>query len=96
MRHLLSRIPHHITVDMNHYLVSKFTKEDIWAVVRGKAPTKVAGNDGMLALFYHKFRHIVRHEVSNFCLGILNEGNSLDDINMTNIVRIPKQRECMI
>lgn len=31
--------------------------------------------------------------MSIFCLGILNDGNCLDDINRTNIVLIPKQRE---
>ena len=53
-------------------------------------PTKASGPDGMNALFYLKFWHVVGNNVVLAVLDFLNNGNMLPDINHTNIVLIPK------
>ena len=53
-------------------------------------PTKAPGPDGMNALFYQKFWHIVGNDVTTAVLDYLNNGNMMPDINYTHIVLIPK------
>lgn len=87
----LSGIGIHVTDGMNNFLSSPFTKEEIEATIRGIHSTKVPRPDGMLALFYHRFWHIMGSEASTFYLDILNNGASIKSFNHTNIVLIPKK-----
>ena len=53
-------------------------------------PTKSPGLDGMNALFYQNFWHIVGDDVTNAVLHFLNSGIMDPEINYTYIVLIPK------
>lgn len=53
-------------------------------------PTKAPGPDGMPTLFYQRMWEQVIIEVVSYCLNILNGTGSVQDINHTNIVLIPK------
>ncbi|KAA3456600.1 reverse transcriptase [Gossypium australe] len=58
--------------------------------LKGMGPTKAPGSDGFPALFYQRYWHIVGRDVTEFCLGILNENQDFGDFNSTDIVLIPK------
>ncbi|OMO90013.1 reverse transcriptase [Corchorus capsularis] len=79
-----------ISPDMAASLDREFTKEDIRIAVFDMAPSKAPGPDGMSHLFYQRFWHIVGDQVCDMALSFLNHGESLLDINDTNVVLIPK------
>ena len=76
--------------EMQEALSRQFTTEEVKVNLFQMGPTKALGPDGMNALFYQKFWHIVGDFVVLAALDFLNNGNILPEINHTNIVLIPK------
>ncbi|KAL5835534.1 hypothetical protein ACOSQ4_015031 [Xanthoceras sorbifolium] len=72
------------------YLDSAFTREDVRKALFQMAPSKAPGLDGFTAGFYQQFWSIVGDKVTTACLGVLNNGQPITDINSTLIVLIPK------
>lgn len=67
-----------------------FNEDDIEATLFQMGPTKGPRPDGMNALFYHKFWHIVGDTVVSAILEFLNSGHMLPELNHTHIVLISK------
>ncbi|KAA3463879.1 reverse transcriptase [Gossypium australe] len=65
-------------------------KEEIQIALEGMGPTKAPGADGFPALFFQRYWHIVGQDVTDYCLGILNNAQDFGDFNNTDIVLIPK------
>ena len=86
----LSTVSAKVTTDMQEMLSKDFTANEIKEVVFQMRPTKAPRPDGMNALFYQKFWHIMGSDVVNVVLDFLNNGVMLADLNHTNIVLIPK------
>ena len=86
----LSTMEHKVTPDMQQILSSDFTADEIKIAVFQMGPTKAPGPDGMNALFYQKFWHIMSENVVNAVLDYLHYGVMRPNINHTNIVLIPK------
>ncbi|XP_057451835.1 uncharacterized protein LOC130743612 [Lotus japonicus] len=59
--------PHHLQL-----LAEPFTREDVEEALAQMHPTKAPGCDGLPALFYQKFWHIIGDDVSSFCLRVLH------------------------
>ncbi|KAL0367155.1 UNVERIFIED_CONTAM: putative mitochondrial protein [Sesamum radiatum] len=57
------------------------------------SPLKCPGPDGMPPLFYQKFWHVIRSDVINCVLHVLNSGTLLHKMNFTHIVLIPKRSD---
>ncbi|KAL5773661.1 hypothetical protein ACOSQ2_013585 [Xanthoceras sorbifolium] len=72
------------------HLDSDFTREDVRKALFQMAPSKAPGLDGFMAGFYQRFWSIVGDKVTAACLGVLNNGQSITDINSTLIVLISK------
>ncbi|GMI86526.1 hypothetical protein HRI_002321900 [Hibiscus trionum] len=90
LKHVLEGINHSITEGMNTFLLEKFTKEDVIEAVRSMGPLKAAGEDGLGAIFYQRFWHILGDEVADFCISAAEGNKDLATINKTHIVLIPK------
>uniref|UniRef100_A0A803P912 Reverse transcriptase n=1 Tax=Cannabis sativa TaxID=3483 RepID=A0A803P912_CANSA len=90
LKEFQSIVPNKISRETNEYLTAPFTKDEVLQAMRAIHPHKAPGNDGMPGLFYRKFWPIIGEEVNTACLGILNEGKSVEDINDTLICLIPK------
>ena len=75
---------------MQEFLSSEFTTEEIKAALFQMGPTKTPGSDGMNALFYQNFWHVMGDNVVFSMLDFFNNGIMIPDINHTNIILIPK------
>ncbi|XP_057419187.1 uncharacterized protein LOC130713437 [Lotus japonicus] len=78
---------------MLNILNAPFTREDVEEALFQMHPNKAPGIDGLPALFYQKFWHIVGDDVVNFCLQVLSGQMSPGMINQTLIVLIPKVKK---
>ena len=90
MEECLNTVPIKVTNNMQEVLLGEFIAEEVKVALFQMGPTKAPGPDGMNALFYQKFWHIVGDDVVSAVLDFLNNGNMLPKINHTNIVLIPK------
>lgn len=74
-------------VDMD----ASFTLSEIKRAVFDKGDDKSTGPDGFdTAFFLQKTWSIVGNEVSKICLSILNEGESVWELNKKHVMYIPK------
>ena len=90
MDECLNVVTHRISLDMLNILSSEFSAYEVKTALFQMRPTKAPKPDGMNALFYQKFWHVVGNDVTNVVLDFLNTGNMLPEINYTHIFLIPK------
>ena len=76
--------------NMLNILSDEFSADEVKTALFQMGPTKTPGPNGMNALFYQKFWHIVGNDVTNVVLDFLNIGFMLLELNHTHIVLIPK------
>ena len=74
----------------NAALMAEPTEEEIHTALFQMHPTKAPGVDGMHALFYQNFWHIVGDDIVSYIKSWWKGDADLDDINKTCIVLIPK------
>ena len=82
MEECLNAVQSKMTDDMQEFLSSEFTAEEVKVALFQMGPTKAPGPDGMNALFYQKFWHVVGNNVVLAVLDFLNNGNMLPDITI--------------
>jgi hypothetical protein len=90
MEELLEHVPTRVTPQMNELLMAEFTREEIKAALEGIGDLKAPGPDGLPAIFFKKYWHLVGHQVTTEVLHILNGGQFPDDWNNTCVTLIPK------
>jgi len=90
MEECVNAVPHKVIEEMHKLLTSDYSAEEVKAALFQMGPTKALGSNGMNALFYQKFWHIVGDIVVAAVLDFLNSGNIVPEINYTHIVLIPK------
>ncbi|KAL5736596.1 hypothetical protein ACOSQ2_031384 [Xanthoceras sorbifolium] len=76
---------------MNMVLDAKFSADEIRHALFQMHPTKAPGVDGLPALFFQKYWSIVGDGVVAACLGCLNDGLPMQEVNSTLITLIPKK-----
>ncbi|KAE8721506.1 hypothetical protein F3Y22_tig00015910pilonHSYRG00092 [Hibiscus syriacus] len=60
-----------ITEAMKVDLLRPFTIEDVSQAVKSMSPLKTSGHEGLGAMFYQIFWHLIDGEVADYCIGIL-------------------------
>ncbi len=90
VQEVVSQVDSIVTPDMNGSLLHQFSGEEIRRALFQMSPSKAPGPDGMTALFFKKYWHIVDDDVSNAILDFFASGRMLGSVNFTNIVLIPK------
>ena len=93
MEECLNAVHQRLTADMLEVLSRAYNRDEVIAVLFQMGPTKAPGPDGMNALFYQKFWHIVGNGVTYAVLDFLHTGHMVPDINCTHIVLIPKVKK---
>ena len=88
MDECLDAVPCKVTPDMQNILSSEFNADEIKVALFQMGPAKAPGLDGVNALFYQNFWHIVGDIVIAAVLDYLNSRIMVLEINHTNIVLI--------
>ena len=87
---LLQHVPQSVTTEMNDMLIQPFSEKEVKEALDSIGDLKAPGPDGMPAVFYKKFWHVVGEKIQQEVVGVLNGGNILEGWNETTIVLIPK------
>jgi hypothetical protein len=86
----LQYVPQSVSIPMNETLSMPYTVEEVRKALESIGDLKASGPDGMPAIFYKKFWHILGEKVQAEVLEVLNGGDMPDGWNETTIVLIPK------
>jgi hypothetical protein len=81
-----------ITEDMNQWLLREFDASEVRDALFQIPPTKALGPDGMSAIFFQTYWHIVGNDFTLAFLDFLNSGCMLRSVNFTQIALIPKTK----
>ena len=90
MEAALEGLPCSVTESMNVELMVPPIGEDIRLALFSMHPNKAPGVDGLHALFFQKFWHIMGRDIISFMVQWWNGDVDLSSINKTCIVLIPK------
>lgn len=86
----LDVIKNRITNDMMADLNMDFTPDEVVTAMKTMKSTSSPGPDGLPALFYQTYWHLIGNDVTKAVLHILNNGGDPSNINHTYITLIPK------
>jgi hypothetical protein len=86
----LEKVSPKVTEVMNNDLIAPFTPEDVKKAVFSIGDLKAPGPDGLHALFYKKFWHLVGQDITVVVLKAINEKEIPAGWNETVVVLIPK------
>ncbi|KAL3825323.1 hypothetical protein ACJIZ3_021352 [Penstemon smallii] len=86
----LEVIQQRISPEMNADFLKEFTTEEIKKALDSMHPLKSPGPDGFPVIFYQRFWHIVKNDVTRWVLQLLNHKVLPASCNFTYIVLIPK------
>jgi ribonuclease HI len=87
---LLSSVKTLVTKNMNEFLMSPYTREDVRKALFQIGDMKAPGPDGLHAIFFKRFWHILGDDLTKEVLEAINNRKIPSGWNSTNIVLIPK------
>ncbi|XP_021714646.1 uncharacterized protein LOC110682599 [Chenopodium quinoa] len=90
---VLASVPHLVCEGTNNSLCCPYPKDEIFAALSQMSPCKAPGPDGLHAIFYQKYWHIVGDDVTLFVNNIISGRVSISHVNRTNVALIPKVKD---
>lgn len=87
---LLSAISPCIMEELNERLMVEFKAKEVVEAIKTIAPLKATGKDDFPAIFFQKYWYVTGDEVTRYCLDVLNGRRSIEEVNHTSIILIPK------
>ena len=75
---------------MNEMLLCPYTEEEVKITLFQMPPSKAPDPDGMTALFFQKFWHIIGSDITSAVIDCLSSQRMLKSVNYTHIALIPK------
>jgi len=87
---VLKCVQERVTSEMNEALLAPFSGEEVRTALETIGDLKAPGADGMPAIFYKRFWHLIGEKVKKEVLDVLNGGEMPQGWNDTVIVLIPK------
>ncbi|XP_010474601.1 PREDICTED: uncharacterized protein LOC104754160 [Camelina sativa] len=88
---MMSEIIPLISREMNEYLLTEVTVEEVKRAVFDINPNKCPGPDGMTGFFFQQFWDVIGEDIVNMVKTFFQSGKLEKDINRTNICLIPKK-----
>jgi hypothetical protein len=78
-----------VSQDMNDSLLFPITEEEVKTALFQMNPSKAPGPDGMSALFFQKYWHVIGTDITNAVLDCISSRKLLKSVNYTHIALIP-------
>uniref|UniRef100_A0A2N9HFG8 Endonuclease/exonuclease/phosphatase domain-containing protein n=1 Tax=Fagus sylvatica TaxID=28930 RepID=A0A2N9HFG8_FAGSY len=79
-----------VTPEMNDILLQPVTEDEVKIAVFQIPPSKAPGPDGMIALFFQKYWHVLSADITYVVLNCISFRKILKSVNFTHIALIPK------
>ena len=86
----MEAVPHVISLEQNSDLLKPFSSDEFVLVVKQLGSLKAPGPDGFPGQFYKNLWEVVKDNVNRAISNFSEDSCSVDIINKTNIVLIPK------
>jgi hypothetical protein len=79
-----------VTPEMNDILLQPVTEDEVKIALFQIPPSKAPGPDGMTALFFQKYWHVLSADITYAVLNCISFRKILKSVNFTHIALIPK------
>lgn len=79
-----------ISAEDNSFLTSIYMEKEVITTLKEMGPMKASRCDGFPVIFFQQCWYIVGREVSNYCLGVLNDNLELEPMNNKILYLSPK------
>jgi hypothetical protein len=89
-KEILQAVTPRVSKQMNESLCAEYTEDEVKAAMFNIGDLKAPGLDGMPAIFYKRFWHILGEQVTMEVLNVLKGGQMPEGWNDTMVVLIPK------
>ena len=93
MQQTIEVVRNRITPANHEFLSQEFSDIEVFEAIKQMKSIAAPGPDGLNALFYQSYWHIIGGDITNYVLNILNQKGDPGNINQTFLCLIPKIKD---